>query len=361
MPARVSRRPAASLLFQPSEEFLASMLACYDVGRLISVSPFLIDGDECVLLEDRSNTSYKSVVHTDRGRYLLKRVPWYCDDVSYLGFQYDFSDYLRGVGFPAAKVETTRDRLSWFEFQKSRFVLFEYVPGCRYRESVTQSRSAAETLARLHRAAFVSRSAPREDLFERAASFIDMVKDSITPLVRGERDARFQEAIIFLDTEMFQPLRDRLERARNSCSESGWERLGRVGVHGDYSPSNLIFDQLGMVNAVVDFDNCDIDSPLHDLAEAILCFGVLNFKPDTTVFEDLHTASIGPLAFEFVRTYEQIAPLADCERECLPHIMVATLVELLCLGIVRGDFQLSEHSRMLSLLDGCEGFRPWRR
>lgn len=284
--------------------------------------PILLDGDRCTLLDVRSETSKKAVLETGARKYFLKQIPWYCDDPARIAMATRLQEGLRRAGLPVPRLVPTVDGDLWTSFRGESFVLFDYVPGLRYRGDRAQRRAAAQVLARLHRSPVAVDAVSAEDVFTLAADHVTLLRK----VVPGAAEA----ALAF--EELLLPLE---RRAR----DAGFGELPATAVHGDFNPWNLLFAADHRVSAVVDFDNCDVQSRLHDVAEAVLTLCVLRYAEDSTNFAARQPATVDWAAVtDFLVAYEEVAPLSDRERECLPFALGAVWTELICLGLLRHDF-----------------------
>ncbi|MFD7712653.1 phosphotransferase enzyme family protein [Streptomyces sp. NPDC059786] len=286
--------------------------------------PVLLDGDRCSLLEVRSDTSKKAMVEAAGERYFLKQIPWYCDSPEQIAVSTRIQEGLRRAGVPVARLRPTRDNRLWTSFGGESFVLFDCVEGLRYRKTPGQDAFAARTLAQLHRAAVMVDGAPAEDVFTLAADHIGLLR-SVVPAAAGAASV----------------LEELLAPAERQARSAGFDALPVTAVHGDFNPWNLLFTEDQQVAAVVDFDNCDVASRLHDVAEALLTFCVVRYADDTTNFAFNQARTVDRSAVDaFLTHYEEVWPLTPTERACLPPALGAVWIELTCLGLLRGDFTL---------------------
>ncbi|HEX6343760.1 phosphotransferase [Umezawaea sp.] len=323
MPVR--EKPTFKDFLNLDDRVLGLVVDRYALPEADCFLPILLDGDRCTLLDVRSDTSKKAVLEAGDRRYFLKQVPWYCDDPRQISASTRIQEALRLAGVPVARLVPTRDGDLWTSFGDEHFVLFDHVSGLRYRAHPEQVRSAALVLARLHTAAVTDADAPRETVFTLAADHIALLR-KVVP------DAADAAAVL---EELLAPV-------ERQAAAAGFAALPTTAVHGDFNPWNLLFTEDHRVAAVVDFDNCDVQSRLHDVAEALLTFCVLGYAEDSTNFAAHQRSPVDRAAVRrFLDAYEEVAPLSPAERECLPHALGAVWVELTCLGLLRDDLDTS--------------------
>ncbi|MEV6823602.1 phosphotransferase [Amycolatopsis sp. NPDC051102] len=317
MPVR--EKPVFKDFLNLDDRVLGLVADRYGLAGVDCFLPILLDGDRCTLLDVRSETSKKAVLEAGDRKYFLKQIPWYCDDPARIAMSTRLQEGLRRSGLPVPRLVPTVDGDLWTSFRGESFVLFDYVRGLRYRGERAQRRAAAQVLARLHRCRAAVDAVSSEDVFTLAADHVTLLR-KVVP----------EAASVF--EELLTPLE---RRARNA----GFGELPATAVHGDFNPWNLLFAAGHRVTAVVDFDNCDVQSRLHDVAEAVLTFCVLRYAEDSTNFAVRQPAAVDWAAVtDFLAAYDEVAPLSGRERACLPFALGAVWIELTCLGLLRHDF-----------------------
>jgi phosphotransferase family enzyme len=333
----------------------ASLLAIRDTYGLadpVRYCPILLDGRTATLLSVRSPTSKKVVLRVGpRGqRLFLKQVPWYCSDPDTLRFSLGFQTMLAERGFPCARVVPTLDGALCARVADVDFVLFEFVPGERYEYRERQLRSGAAVLGGLHAV-----QPPRwwRDL--------NPPEESVYGLARAHLD------LLPVEMPRYAAAHDRLRARLLGCAERAWDALGAAGfdrsacrgVHGDFNPWNMQFDAAGEVAAVLDFDNCDVQPVLHDVAEAILTWTGLvsyrghsvRFSADAPHLSGPALTAAGERARVFLDTYRRYAPPLD--DAALPDVVTIVAVELCALGLLRRDFRVEQADALLEWVSAC--------
>ncbi|MEV6310562.1 phosphotransferase [Streptomyces sp. NPDC051840] len=342
MPVR--EKPRSTTFANLDERALGVIAERYRLRDVDCFLPILLDGNRCTLLEVRSETSKKVVVECAEERYFFKQIPWYCDTPEQVEVSTALQARLRLAGLPVPRLLPTDSGELWTVIGEETYVLFDFSHGLRYGAHPGQLTAAAATLGRLHRAAVHVPGAPGESVFRLAHDHLDLLGH----VAGGEgRDLGSAPAT----------LRALAEEAERRAGALGFGELPAVAVHGDYNPWNLLFDEDDAVTAVLDFDNSDVASRLHDLAEALLTFCVLAYREDSTNFARLQPPlPDGGRVTAFLTAYTAVAPLTARERDCLPWAVRAVLVELLALGLIRADLDpdgLPDLDAWLTHLDAC--------
>lgn len=310
----------------------------YQMGPPDAVCPILLDGGTGCLLEVRSETSRKVVVEHGEHRYFLKQIPWYCDTDAQIRMSHTIQGRLFDHGVPVPAIVSPLFGDSFVTLSGARFVLFEYVRGRRYTGGSRELENAATVLAAMHAVPLVAIQAPRESLFSLARAHIELLAQVWS---ESARDALLLDP--FLDDT-----RKAVAEAEASCGAAGFGGLPDVLTHGDFNPWNVIFGQEDEVEAIVDFDNSDIGSRLHDLAEAIVTFCLVRYRDDTTNFADDPVRPPNPDRVRcFMQSYQRQRHLRRDELACLPWALRSVLIELACLGLLRGDFTVGAARRMV--------------
>lgn len=331
MPVR--EKPVFVDFFNLDERALGIIADRYELTDVDCFLPILLDGEECTLLEVRSATSKKVIVETGSGLYFFKQIPWYCDTIEQITASTTIQWQLKEAGSPLPGIVPTKDASLWTTIGEAKFVLFEFASGQRYSGTQQQKLSSARSIATMHLQEVSASTAPREDIFQLVRDHVVLLEDIASK--RGQ-DPKY----------LVSDLMNALSRAEIACHALGWSTLPLVAIHGDYNPWNLLFDEVGEVTAILDFDNCDVAQRLHDIAEAILTHCILRYRKDSTNFASIQLAGldIGTIS-EFLNAYEQVTRLTSTERSCLPYIIQTIYIELMCLGMIREDIPLNEGHR----------------
>lgn len=309
--------------FNFDESLLARIAAVYGFHRIDSLRPLLLDGDHVTLIDVRSETARKMPFVAGGARWFLKEVPWYCDDTT-LAFSHAWQSALDCAGLPVAPPRATIDGNTWVRVDGVRLVVMPQVEGRRWSGDPAEACAAAATLARLH---------------------------LVSPPVGGHAGDPFSAAEAHVDLALQQGVVDETGAARFRKALTCWRgacdtaALRAGGVHGDYSPWNLLFGTAtggqgtggASVVAVLDFDNAHAGPVVRDVAEALLTCCSVRYRGDSTNFAREVHGPLSATATAMLRSYTALRHLEPMEVAAVGPVAGAVATELACLGLVRAD------------------------
>lgn len=319
----LKRKPRERQYDSLPEDVLRSAIDKFGIGQLKAARTLVVEGDRVVILNQKTETSRKYVIDTTAGRYFLKEVPWYCDDVAHRTFSRRIMNHL-ATELPVPKVLQTAAGGWEVLIDGSTFVLLEYRSGSPYDRSQGRMASSATTLAHMHeigRRLPVDHFAPRENLTSIVTQHLDLASE-----VRPPRTKLGQAA--------FAALKDRAGAEMTQVPRES----APIPVHGDFIPWNLAFGSAEAVSAVHDFDNACVDSKLHDIGEALASFFLV---PHAGMSAILHPITAPNIPIEELRRFLQHYQAVDLLSEAdLVHLRLYTLGawwESILLSYIRGD------------------------
>ncbi len=188
----------------------------------------------------------------------------------------------------------------------------------------------------------------REDVFGISRQMISLVKEFI---------GRNGQNLGGEDINRLQAFADSSERALETYKKTGaMSEYGKyvIPVHGDFNSRNLVFSEDGEVIAVLDFDNSSFDDVVHDIAEGLINFSFIKYAGASNAYSlpDSLDAAAGKA---FLDGYDASNRAAlESSRGKISYAASAVLIELLCLGIIRGDYKFSD-------IDAIEGMPEYVR
>ncbi len=261
-----------------SDEDLASFIAAYNVGELLSYKG---------IAEGVENTNY--IVHTTRGPFILtlyeKRVAR-----TDLPFFLELMEHLARSAISCPTPVRDRNGLALKELAGRAAALIGFLEGvCARRPRPHHCAAVGRALAELHRAG--------EDFPRRRENALGLkgwrpLYERFAP--RAEEVARGLGAVI--DSELAR-------------LEEGWpEGLPRGIIHADLFPDNVFF--LGeRLSGIIDFYFACEDVLAFDVA---ICLNAWCFEPDCSFNVTKGRA--------LLRGYEEVRPLDHREREIMPML-----------------------------------------
>jgi Ser/Thr protein kinase RdoA (MazF antagonist) len=335
----VKRRP--SRYHQPiRQREIDAILESYGLGSRYAAHHVLFEQPAPVALSERTKTARKIFIDTPAGAFFLKQIPWYCDEPSLNQFRQDWMEQLHAAGVPVPMPMRTCRGRAWADVDGARFTITRAIIGSAWVEGEVQLAAAMRLLASLHAVQPQNPElATNEDYFDLVADHIALAQDLL------EESGTDPEHKL---TAAFGP---RLARARDQALAAGWRDLPKVGIHGDFSPWNIVLAGDGGQALACDFDNADYGQRLHDVVEAMFSFGLLRYREQSTNFDG--EARFAPIeaAAAPLRFYQGIELLEQAEWASLPAVGEAFAIEVYCLGLMRGDFSLDQLPLMLDELD----------
>jgi Ser/Thr protein kinase RdoA (MazF antagonist) len=317
----LKRKPPGRTFDSFASETFEEIVAGYGLGAVTAVHTVVVEGDQVVLLGEKSETSRKYLIETSGGRHFLKEVPWYCDEPDRIEFSADFGNRLAEAGLPVPMARRGSRGAAYVSAAGSRFVLYDYRPGRLFDGSVIQKASAARGLARLH--------ATAAGLVPRGTAPAESVRGVVRDHLRLATETRPEQA----------------------GPATGFGRLGSVlldvlpdevddsPVHGDFIPWNTAYDASGELHAIYDFDNACLGSPLRDLGKALSSFNFLPYLGRGTALSPLADTPPGrlPEIAPMVEAYDAERRLSSSELRVLPRYVLGGFAASVLLSLVRGE------------------------
>lgn len=336
----VKRRPSGYHDHPLTDEEIANVLEAFGSSSSFSAHHVLFEHPHPVMLNDRTKTARKIFVDTPSDAYFLKQVPWYCDEPSLNEFRHGWIETLYAAGVLVPPPLRTLAGAPCAELGERRYTLARSVVGSAWTNGKAQIDTAMRLLASLHAVP------PQNDHLATNEDYFDLVADHITlaqDLLR-EKGVDISGTL----TATFQP---RLDDANRRAHDAGWTTLPRAGIHGDFSPWNLMLSVDGRQALACDFDNADFGQRLHDIVESIFSFGLLRYRDQSTNFDGAARFGTIEAAAVPLNAYRRYAPLHDAEVACVQSVSEAFAIEVYCLGLMRGDFDICQISTMVEELE----------
>ncbi|MFG0276204.1 MAG: phosphotransferase enzyme family protein [Phycisphaerales bacterium] len=333
------RAPERRESFVPGE--IAIALSHWDLGVIDSVRE----------LPRGSGSSPKLVIRCERGLLLCKRRSGPGADARRLALAHGVQRHLAARKFPVARlIGTRREQAACVRLGDRVYELFEFVEGAPYDHSVGATRSAGETLARMHRlvADFRPEWSPEGAGFHdrhAALAELDALPDALERL-RGELAPASREAIGRLRTAY-----DESAREVNDAGLPGWPKQV---IHADWHPGNLLYRGEGAesrVLAVIDFDTVRVAPRAVDLAAGALQFSLTRGSDDPDSWGE--SPDLARFA-AFCAGYDSVegCRVSLAEIRAIPPLMVESLIiEALAPIAATGSFARMEGGAFLRMID----------
>lgn len=307
-------------------EELAIVLSHYPLGVIESITEFARG----------SRRSPKVGIVCQKGKFLLKRRDPDRTTRSRVDFAHRLQAHLLGQGFPLPRIVMPVDAPDpgnpLLVIREQMYELFEYVSGHAYGATAGETADAGRALAAFYQATRTFEpgpDCPAGDYHDANAvrTGLNTIPASISP----------HESVMGKDAELLSTvnvLYDAYETAAEAARRFGIEALSEQVIHSDWHPGNMLFKN-DRVAAVIDYDSARLARRIMDVANGVLQFSMLTGPQPEHWPDHLDTQRVHLL----LDSYEQVDPLTDAERACIPHLMIEALIAECVLPIARtGSF-----------------------
>lgn len=231
--------------------------------------------------------------------YILKQIPPYCANIQFLDAALLFRETLREMGIPIPKFIKTSDNkkyaLEKLESGKDRiYILENFIDGISWKKKKEQVENMASMLAKIHKIShdiFFSKKQtteisydkklelPKKNVFDIASHMLKISKEVLSTNSTWNSDKKN-----FLNS-FINKCHVHLQKIKKSAMKKGYNTI-MIPIHGDYNPTNILFDKENNIIGIIDFDDCCIDNPIHDIATALLCICYFPFEKKGKLFLD---------------------------------------------------------------------------
>ncbi len=274
-----------------TESEIAAVLRNYAIGEFQSLSKI-----------SRGYINYNWLIKTRTGSYVLRAAPTYRTKKE-LSFEHLFLLALEGkfpYGIPLP-IETVSNT-TLCNFKGHLFWLYKYIPGEVIKQTTNQQvKQVAQMMASMHTASEnmkIKDSKKWPHALNKRSLLLDLTvlqqrlrrKHTITANYFKEHLAEIKDCILAVDPH-------------------GYSDLKRFPIHADVYNPNLVFANNKLV-AVIDFDNCHVDTAIHDIG----CYLHSSCRKGYKL--DLEKAKM------FLKEYRKLRPISRQEVRYLADIAI---------------------------------------
>ena len=310
---------------------LPTVLSHYDIGIIQRMTPLLRG----------SRKSPKCVVLTEKGEFLIKRMPEDQDGVARRKFIHAFQYFLSKALYPVPPlIGTKRSRSTLLRRRQNIYEIYEFVRGYDYVRKPKETAMAGRALGELHAISMNFLPNP-EGLRKGSYHHSKVMLEVFERLPKTTERLLLKEGEAYTSSvvEQIHQLKEAYQFATaevKQCRSHTWEE----GVcHGDWHPGNLIYDDsYTRISAVVDFESARVQPWFVEVAQGALTFSTVA----SSRVENWKVAPDIDRLLAFFRGYCEVsaAPkISPDQCSALPWLMLqATMAETLLPLLARGYF-----------------------
>jgi Ser/Thr protein kinase RdoA (MazF antagonist) len=287
---------------------LAIVLSHFEIGIV----------DSIVEYPRGSRKAPKLLVHSDQGKFLLKRRARGKDDPFKVAFSHAMQLYLAGKQFPLPHlIGTKKENNSMLQWRGLVYELFEYIPGQSYPQTLEATFDSGRILALYHKLLldFKSEWQPSSGSYHMAPAVESGLRTIPQTLAANHPDSANIVALLNFLLESYRYCADMVEN-------QGIETWPKQIVHADWHPGNMLFRDNHVV-AVIDYDAARLLPRIVDIANGALQFSILGGDDDVSKWPEY----IDESRFKrFLRGYDEVMLLSQAEIQAIPWLMAEALI-----------------------------------
>lgn len=292
--------------FMPIDEIEKNVLSQYNF-KVISINN--------IKFKDTEKQRAVYSIETDKGSKCLKKIFY---NESNLLFIYSVIEWLNVKGVNCPRLLSTKKGLKYVNYNGNIFIVTDWIDGrkCNY-DDINDVLIAAQTLGKIHKSS--KNFKPIEGSYNRRAStdYYTSFSKHFTQLLELSNKAftiKDSFSKVYLDNFDYN-----LQKARESLyllSQINFSKLigdevsNEAICHLDYVNKNLIFTPENKI-FVIDFDNTQIDMPIHDIANFLR--RIMRRKNTCWDFDIFKSA---------IESYELVRPLSYQEHIAILSILM---------------------------------------
>lgn len=270
----------------------------YDIGQLCSWTA-----------AHRGLVNETAFAQTTQGRFVVRR-NHRGSSIDQHVYRHNLMYYLQERGLPVPTPLPNRLGTTLLEIHGRSYEVMPFVAGEPYEPNhPEQLVSVGSTLARYHQTVLYWQAPPRstpprycpQNLLALNENIIeqDVMGDLLNMTTWYDREAA---------------------RLRRNLSSEAYQALPHLTIHGDIHSDNFLFAQ-DEVAALLDFDQIAWDTPVADLADALVGFASIDKPQSVTSWGVFNGPLDAARAEQVLRGYASVRKLSDTEMKALPDIL----------------------------------------
>ncbi|MBA4536378.1 phosphotransferase [Bacillus aquiflavi] len=333
------------------DEIFQELEDVYNIN-IEKVLPYVGVNNKPIFLNKRSETSRKIIIKIEQGYFMLKEIPWYIK-TDYIKAILSLQNELHFINGKSPKILMSNDESLSVNLLGKEYFIQEFIFGNGWSYNRKQAFYAGKVLREFHKNTKKFITSPlnfkTETIMENAKGILNLLMRNFKKRRNGLTEQKQKLYLLFI--KKANMLIKRYEKELLTL----FYGKDRVIVHGDYNPNNITFSTENEIKSIYDYDNVCIDDPIHDIAEGLVDFSVIEYKPFTSMFQKMHINSPQKELFTaFYRGY--FSDYNDGDNRLInmiPSAMIIVLLELCCLGLIRNDWEIT---LSLNYLENLERF-----
>lgn len=273
-----------------------------------------------------SFTAKKVIIQNlkDKKFYFLKCKPQYASDRNSLRISALFQNKINKSLELAPNIIKTLSGNNFAFWDKNYFFLTEFVSGKEYTGDMLQAKNVAYCLAQIHKLGLTIKN-----------DFIHL------PIQLHNTNLGLEKSVMKLNFKNHNLAQNVLYLLKKLNIENKLSNPSCIGlIHGDPAPFNIVFNDNDQVKVFNDFDNCCFGEMIQDLAACILSFSGINYYANTSSLNiPIQTKLNVDMAHLMLKDYISENQAIKDDLRLLDNALILSWVELMYLGLLRGDFE----------------------
>ncbi|WP_168338467.1 phosphotransferase enzyme family protein [Candidatus Hepatobacter penaei] len=280
--------------------------------------------------------------------YILKETPPYCSDEKGLAAIARLRTHVRQGGIPIPELVLSQG----VKVRGNRYLVETFIQGDPWSACEEKTKQMAHVLGRFHTFLHMAGKSAQDE-FEKGLkkqSLFDLARLMVTIV-----PDRIDQTVWSCNQKTLAPLlatwKERLDTLESTALKNGYNDI-RIAIHGDYNPTNVLFDAQKNVVGVIDFDDCCLDNPIHDVGTALLHMHCFTFNPSAPFLAEDSDAEQQAKrhAQLFLENYVSTSFVKREEiRPYVKEVVETVAIQLAALYLIKGVY--TDFSNLTSLVD----------
>ena len=354
--------PIKPLQQEPTVIEIKKVLKYYGIVSSYKILSSVTLNNQTLLFKNMGKASWKCLISFSNERFILKKFPWYCDSVQFVNSITKFQQYLKISGLPIPSIKKNKYNYLYTKLRNKELVntyfLQTFCNGFSFKNKASNYYNFGSMLAYFHmvsskKSLIYYNGLLKTSLVKRT---LDICKICIPEMVQKKLIDNLEK-----QTQISNIINILLKIINQNALilESNGYNNTNIYIHGDYNPTNVLFSDNGNVIAILDFDDCCIDNPIHDVSVALLHLCCFSYKK-TFNFDCLQDDFDISTACIFLDGY-----LTELENPQLynPKLLLPSLKIIACklfiLGLMVGELKVSHFTRVIKIIKKLDIYKSY--